>query len=144
MLTQKRISKQSQNSDKNICRYIARQCIRCFVDKMYEAEVLRFAAQDQALYGRARLFMLGQLELISGYRALVELLTVDESDPDADCVAVFRSFAKWFLKERSNRYILSGNMVNKKQYIRYKNSVMLRYIEAPTKWQTSLKTRKKN
>jgi len=40
-----------------------------------------------------------------------------------------RKFCSWFLKERSTRYILRGNMVDKPNYLKYKNHVMMKYIE---------------
>ncbi len=50
----------------------------------------------------------------------------------------FRKFAKWFLQNRSLRYILSGNMADKLQYIKYKNFVLLQFIDKPEKWKNNI------
>jgi len=50
---------------------------------------------------------------------------------------VFRRFCKWFLKERAVRYIMSGNMKDKSSYIRYKNKIMLYFIDKPSQWNSN-------
>jgi hypothetical protein len=57
--------------------------------------------------------------------------------------AVFTAFAKWFLRERATRYILSGNMKNKKQYVRFKNQIMLEHLNNPGTWSSNTKKIKK-
>ena len=47
---------------------------------------------------------------------------------------VFKSFCNWYLKKRSLRFILSGNMINKIDYLKYKNHIMLYYVKRPMNW----------
>jgi len=46
---------------------------------------------------------------------------------------------KWFLKERYFRNILNGNMNDKLAFIKYKNKIMLHYINKPHKWNSNKK-----
>lgn len=50
---------------------------------------------------------------------------------------IFKMFARWFLQNRALRYILKGEMKDKKTYIKYKNEVMLRYLDTPNKWHSN-------
>ena len=38
---------------------------------------------------------------------------------------------EWYLKERYLRNIIRGNMDNKLSFIKYKNNIMLHYINRP-------------
>ena len=42
---------------------------------------------------------------------------------------IFKKFFYWFLKERAYRYIIKGNMKDKKKYIRYKNRILLKHFK---------------
>lgn len=125
-MKQKKIKK--QNSEKNICRYITRQCIRSFIDKIYESKVLALCQNNLNLYESSQSLLKSNIELISGQRALNDFLNYSETTEELRIKQVFRQFMVWFLKERYIRYIISGNMANKKQYIKYKNQVMLQLI----------------
>ena len=73
--------KKKNDYDKNICRYIARQCVRCFVDRLYKDTVLeKFCGNDTELYNSTIKYFLSQIEFISGHRALKELLTIEENE----------------------------------------------------------------
>lgn len=53
-----------------------------------------------------------------------------ESDEEYAIKKVFIVFFEWFLKERYVRYLLSdGKMSDKRTYIEYKNTMIVRYIK---------------
>lgn len=54
---------------------------------------------------------------------------------------IFKKFSSWFLKERALRYILLGNMTDKLSYIKYKNDIMIHYINNPEEWLNNIKRR---
>ncbi len=51
--------------------------------------------------------------------------------PEERCIKrTFRTFFRWFLKERYVRYIIrDGKMTNKQAYISYKNNVISQMLE---------------
>ena len=95
-----------------------------------------------SLYKDVTEYFLGEIENLSGFRALKEVLLINV-EADGKVLAtqkrIFRSFMKWFLKERYFRNILSGNMNDKLAFIKYKNKIMLHYINNPHKWNSNKK-----
>jgi len=56
---------------------------------------------------------------------------------------VFRKFTYWFLKERAFRYIITGAMTDKASYLKFKNEIMLLYVNKPEIWTSNSKSEKK-
>jgi len=86
-------------------------------------------------------YFVRRIERITGFRVLKEYLNIpEETNPDVkDCKIVFFRFYKWFLKERIARYIMKGEMEDKKTYIKYKNQVMLKYADSLEDWTSNKK-----
>lgn len=95
-----------------------------------------------AFYKDVTDFFLGEIENLSGFRALKDILVIN-TDLDGTILAtqkkIFKEFIKWYLKERYFRSILTGNMNDKLAFIRYKNKIMLHYINKPHKWNSNKK-----
>ena len=70
--------------DKNICGYITKKVIREFG------------------------YYLRKVELVTGPSHLPDLFKASANEPEniASCKKVFKSFYRWFLKERYLRYLL--------------------------------------
>lgn len=134
--TKKFANDKSKDYNKNICRYIARLVVRMFCDLEFKADVLRVSTCTEAEYKIASKFFLDRIEEFSGHRAFADYLTIFNDDPtDVKMYKrIFKRFAKWFLRERAVRYILKGDAKDKMAYIRYKNDIMLYYINKPETW----------
>ncbi|EAS01344.1 hypothetical protein TTHERM_00149540 (macronuclear) [Tetrahymena thermophila SB210] len=139
--------------DKNICRYITRQVVRSFSSPDFKNKVLLIIneiypdapSQNKIqIYKDVTEFFLGEIENLSGFRALKDMLVVNP-DMDGTILAtqkkIFRDFMRWYLKERYFRNIINGNMKDKLAFIRYKNKIMLHYINKPHKWNSNKKKR---
>jgi len=128
--------KLAKNYDKNICRYLTRRTVRKFAHEEYEEKVMELCDHDEELYENVTEFYTRNIEKISGFRVLKEYLVPTEEDDDmmVRYKSVFKEFTRWFLKNRIVRYILKGDMADKLSYIRYKNQVMLKYLDRPDSW----------
>lgn len=72
-----KIIRKKKDYDKNICWYIARSCIRSFVDRIYKNEVLvNFCNNNEDSYNKATTYFLSQIEHISGHKAFKKILTI--------------------------------------------------------------------
>ncbi|EAR86473.2 hypothetical protein TTHERM_00036940 (macronuclear) [Tetrahymena thermophila SB210] len=137
-----KIIQKRRDYDKNICRYIARQMMRCFISEEYKEIILkRFCQESEETYEKIVPFIRSSIPKISGHRAFKDLLAIlkEEEEDVKQQKLIFRKFAKWFLRERSLRYIMLGNSEDKTQYIRFKNQVMLHFINKPEQWNANLK-----
>ncbi|KAL4512308.1 hypothetical protein ABPG72_005310 [Tetrahymena utriculariae] len=137
-----KIIQKRRDYDKNICRYIARQMMRCFISEEYKEIILkRFCYESEETYEKIVPFIRSSIPKISGHRAFKDLLAIlkEEEEDVKQQKVIFRKFAKWFLRERSLRYIMLGNSEDKTQYIRFKNQVMLHFINKPEQWNANLK-----
>ncbi|KRX01174.1 hypothetical protein PPERSA_03678 [Pseudocohnilembus persalinus] len=158
--------KKQRDYDKNICRYLARQVIRCFVDSVYKEDVIKFCEEEmefqknknlqkennnnkyknlslEDLYQSAKLFLLGKIEFVTGHRAFQDLLICREEEEKFLEKNVFKRFAQWFLKYRALRYIINGAMSDKKGYLQFKNQIMLHYVQKPETWNANLAKKSK-
>lgn len=70
---------------------------------------------------------------IESFTSIAELRK-EWSDQKNGLKRVFKIFSKWFLKNRAIRYILEGKMVEKLEFIKYKNHVLLKYIDQPERY----------
>ena len=113
--------------------------IRAFNHADYEEKVLELAANDDELVDEATYYFHRNMERILGFRTLIQYITpaAEDSELMRRSKALFKNFAKWFLRERALRHIVNGKMKDQKQYIHYKNRVMLKFIERPQEWHSN-------
>ena len=77
-----------------------------------------------------------KLEVISGFRVLKDEIIGRDSDPPEvklrkEC---FRRYLEWFTRERASLYIIKGEATNLREYLQYKNEVLLYYLKRPSEW----------
>ncbi|KRX06921.1 hypothetical protein PPERSA_07084 [Pseudocohnilembus persalinus] len=89
------------------------------------------------IYQRCYDYFMQQLEGLTGHRAYASLLTFNDDNRLVEKM-ILRKFSTWFLKKRALRYILNGNMKDKKSYINYKNKVMINFINQPEAWTSNI------
>jgi len=75
------------------------------------------------VYEEALKYFEKRIELVTGHRVFSQILIIYEEDEEmvVKIKKGFRKFAKWFLQDRSLRYIIDGNMADKMKYLKYKN-----------------------
>ena len=106
---------------------------------MYKDIVLqKICLNNEALYDSAVSYFLSKIEFVTGHRAFKSILIIEQNDEYMEEKKIFRTFTIWFLKNRAVRYILSGNMLNKTSYIKYKNDVMINSVLQPELWVTNM------
>jgi len=88
------------------------------------------------LYNSSTSYLLSKIEFVTGHRAFRELLCYNEEEGEIKILEkqVFRKFTYWFLKERAFRYIITGAMTDKQSYLKFKNEIMLLYVNRPESW----------
>lgn len=101
----------------------------------------RFCHNNTILFENTLQFVSEGISAVSGHRTFRDLLVQNDTDSQSvqESKSVLKSFSKWFLRERSLRFIILGNSEKKTQYIRYKNQVMLHFIDKPQDWNANFK-----
>lgn len=76
------------------------------------------------------------LEQITGFRVLKNhlILSPDESPEVTTRKLRFRKYLAWFLSDRASLHIILGEVNNPREYLRYKNEVLLYYVQRPEEW----------
>jgi hypothetical protein len=46
----------------------------------------------------------------------------------------FKNYLAWFLINRASIQIIQGEVSNPREYIKYKNEVLLYYVQRPEEW----------
>jgi len=128
--------KKSYQTTKNIHRYMVRNIIRCLTEDGLKSFVSGICEKEKVSYDIVKDYYLSKIEFFTSLQFLREHWCAQDSESfeTRALKKVFRAFSKWFLEERAIRYILNGRMQNKKAYIKYKNDVMLRFIQSPSSY----------
>lgn len=123
-------SPKKKNSRKNIFRYMTRRIIRGLIGDEFEGKVKEICMEIGVSLEEVRRLYRAKIE---SFTSIAELRK-EWSDQNNGLKRVFRIFSKWFLKNRAIRYILEGKMVEKLEFIKYKNHVLLKYIDHPERY----------
>ncbi|CAD8117880.1 unnamed protein product [Paramecium sonneborni] len=131
-----KISKSSPSQrdyKKNICRNILRQAVKS-MRRGKQFEFLQMELQQETSHFID--YYQKNLQNINGFRSLKKQLIIDQKDMGEQKLwkRVFQSYMVWFLNQRASLFILNGEANNFKEYLRFKNEVMLFYAQFPEQW----------
>ncbi|CAD8095654.1 unnamed protein product [Paramecium primaurelia] len=118
---------------KNICRNILRQAVKS-MRRGKQVEFLQMELQQETSHFID--YYQKNLHNINGFRSLKNQLIIDQKDTPQLKLwkCVFQSYMVWFLNQRASLFILNGEANNFKEYLRFKNEVMLFYSQFPEQW----------
>ncbi|CAD8206816.1 unnamed protein product [Paramecium pentaurelia] len=118
---------------KNICRNILRQAVKS-MRRGKQFEFLQMELQKETSHFID--YYQKNLHSINGFRSLKNQLIIDQKDTSELKLwkRVFQSYMVWFLNKRASLFILNGEANNFKEYLRFKNEVMLFYTQFPEQW----------
>ncbi|KAM3140438.1 hypothetical protein pb186bvf_007418 [Paramecium bursaria] len=119
---------------KNICRNIVRQAIKAMQNKNSMAYLRRQLDEDDLQTFQK--YFLQNIEILSGFRVLKDNLVIFEDDSInvQQRKRIFKDYLVWFLTTQGTYSILSCEANNIKEYLRYKNEILLYYIQVPELW----------
>ncbi|CAD8200233.1 unnamed protein product [Paramecium octaurelia] len=131
-----KISKSSPSQrdyKKNICRNILRQAVKS-MRRGRQLEFLQMELQQET--SRFIDYYQSNLHNINGFRSLKNQLIINQKDTSEQKLwkRAFQSYLVWFLNQRASLFILNGEANNFKEYLRFKNEVMLFYTQFPEQW----------
>jgi hypothetical protein len=76
------------------------------------------------------------LEQITGFRVLRDHLIASEEE--TQCIRnrklAFKHYLVWYLKNKATAMILKGETQYPAEYLKYKNEVLLYYVQMPQEW----------
>ncbi|CAD8185426.1 unnamed protein product [Paramecium octaurelia] len=122
--------------DKNFCRYILLYIFRTIENKQYEEIISNICSQFQVNYKDFVQYYSKQRVLIIGYQALKKELIYNDDDSirDQNRKKAFKEVLVWYLNKLATKQILSSKKQKIKDYIKFKNYVMLYNIHNPKGW----------
>ena len=116
--------KQGDN-EKNRCAYITKKIVVFFVETKFRNVVKKICQRLKCSYSEVRDFYKIQLKEQFGINHLNVLMAPMEKE-EVKIKKVFRTFMKWFLREKYLVYLVKhGKMGDKESYIDYKNKTLL-------------------
>ena len=120
---------------KNISRYIVRHIIRSLMDSLFSSKLQKLCAKFDLRVDFLQHHYISKLEEFKNLAFLRSQWLIRQSDDmeTRKLKKVFRRYCSWFLRTKAARYIINGQMKNKKMYLAYKNDVMLANLRFPKK-----------
>ncbi|KAM3127806.1 hypothetical protein pb186bvf_020085 [Paramecium bursaria] len=131
----KKIKPQKRDYKKNICRNLLRHAIKsminCNLCSSYLEELVDDVQYFKQYYNKI-------LESITGFRVLREqLISTNDKEIDQNRKRAFKQYLIWYLETRATQIILQGETKYPTEYIKYKNEVLLYYVQEPEKWNSN-------
>ncbi|CAD8043998.1 unnamed protein product [Paramecium primaurelia] len=121
---------------KNICRNILRHGIKGINNTLAQLFLLeKFRNNNQKLIEFQRFYQ-QNLEIISGFRVLKDHLIIQVGEPkeEQERKRIFQQYLIWFLSSQATKCILQSEANNIAEYVKYKNDVLLYYVQQPSQW----------
>ena len=113
------------DNEKNRCAYITKKIVVFFVEAKFRNMVKKICQRLGCSYAEVRDFYKPQLKEQFGINHLNSLIAPNEQK-EVKIKKVFRTFMKWFLREKYLVYLVKhGKMGDKESYIDYKNKTLL-------------------
>ncbi|CAK57291.1 unnamed protein product (macronuclear) [Paramecium tetraurelia] len=121
--------------DKNFCRYILLYAFRTIENNQFAETISSICSQFQFNYNDFIQYYTKQRVLIMGYQALKKELIYDgDSIQNQNRKKAFKEVLVWYLNTLATKQILSSKKQNIKDYLKFKNYVMLYNIHNPKAW----------
>ncbi|CAD8184790.1 unnamed protein product [Paramecium octaurelia] len=120
----RQLKKEKKSKFQNECRYIVGDAIQAMENFDLPQEVVKY-------YRRIA-------SSIIGFQALKQhlILNKDDSSETVQRKRIFQSYLIEFLQKKASLYILKSRKKQKlRQYLQYKNKIMMFYVKYPEQWQ---------
>jgi hypothetical protein len=112
---------------KNICRNIMRHAVKSMLSSDNCKRFLKSMLGEPLAFAQ---YYNKHLEQITGFRVLKShlIVTPDDTNETVQRKLYFRKYLTWFLADRACLHIVLGEVSNPREYLRYKNEVLLYYV----------------
>lgn len=113
------------NYEKNICAYITKKTVQCFLSSTYRRKVQKLCTKYGCDYSEVVAYYSKRYKEVFGITHLTLLIT-PETEEEIEMKQAFTEFLRWFLRERYMLYLLkNGKMSEKEKYVEFKNKYLL-------------------